>query len=56
MVGEHFPHPHPVAHRPSPEPGFRLDRQETHDRTINYTLHPHVSERPHGERYEGNSD
>lgn len=45
-----------MVHRPEYEPGFRLDRQETHDRTINYTLHTYEAEKPHGERYQTNSD
>ena len=42
-----------VVHRPSSEPGFRLDRQEAGDRRIRYTLHPYAADRPHGERYQG---
>ena len=42
-----------IVQRPSEEPGFRLDRQEWHDRTIRYTLHPYVADQPHGERYNG---
>jgi ribulose-bisphosphate carboxylase small chain len=41
-----------IVHRPPNEPGFRLDRQETHDRTINYTLHPYTADKPHGQRYQ----
>ena len=44
-----------IVHRPPNEPGFRLDRQETHDRTINYTLHAYVAEQPHGKRYQEDS-
>lgn len=40
-----------LVHRPPHEPGFRLDRQETHDRVLRYTLHPYAVERPRGERY-----
>ena len=40
-----------LVHRPPDEPGFRLDRQEAHDRVIRYTLHPYATERPRGERY-----
>lgn len=39
-----------LVHRPLQELGFRLDRQEAHDRVIRYTLHPYAVERPHGER------
>ena len=42
-----------IVQRPSEEPGFRLDRQEWHDRTIRYTLHAYVADKPHGERYNG---
>ncbi|MHB8717706.1 MAG: ribulose bisphosphate carboxylase small subunit [Candidatus Dormibacteria bacterium] len=40
-----------IVQRPAEEPGFRLDRQESHDRTIRYTLHAYATERPEGERY-----
>ncbi len=40
-----------IVNRPSQEPGFRLDRQETHDRTMNYTLHSYAVEDPSGRRY-----
>ncbi len=40
-----------IVQRPSAEPGFRLVRQETHDRTIRYTMHAYVTDRPAGERY-----
>ncbi len=40
-----------MVHRPKEEPGFRLDRVETHDRCIQYTLHSYAAEKPHGERY-----
>jgi ribulose-bisphosphate carboxylase small chain len=42
-----------IVQRPSEEPGFRLNRQEWHDRTIRYTLYPYVADQPHGERYNG---
>ena len=41
-----------IVQRPAEEPGFRLDRQESHDRQIRYTLHPYATERPEGERYQ----
>lgn len=41
-----------IVHRPAEEPGFRLDRQESNDRHIQYTLHPYAVEKPHGERYQ----
>jgi ribulose-bisphosphate carboxylase small chain len=40
-----------LVNRPAHEPGFRLERQEAHDRTVRYTLHPYAADRPHGERY-----
>jgi ribulose-bisphosphate carboxylase small chain len=40
-----------IVSRPSPEPGFRLDRTEAADRQILYTLHSYAAHRPHGERY-----
>ena len=40
-----------IVNRPAEEPGFRLDRSETHDRTIDYTLHPYEMDRPSGLRY-----
>ncbi len=42
-----------IVNRPSREPGFRLDRQESADRQIQYTLHPYAIEDPPGERYGG---
>ena len=40
-----------MVNRPAEEPGFRLERQEAHDRTMNYTLHPYVADNPSGRRY-----
>ena len=40
-----------IVNRPPAEPGFRLDRQETSDRRIRYSLHPYATDRPAGERY-----
>ncbi len=40
-----------IVGRPPHEPGFRLERQESADRSIRYTLHPYAAGRPHGERY-----
>lgn len=40
-----------IVQRPAEEPGYRLDRQDSHDRQIRYTLHPYATERPEGERY-----
>ena len=41
-----------IVNRPPAEPGFRLDRQETSDRRIRYSLHPYATDRPAGERYD----
>ena len=35
------------------EPGFRLDRQETSDRRVRYSLHAYAADRPAGQRYAG---
>jgi ribulose-bisphosphate carboxylase small chain len=43
-----------IVHRPEPEPGFHLERQEAADRQIRYTIHPYVTQRPTGERYGSN--
>ncbi len=41
-----------IVNRPPNEPGFRLDRQESNDRVIHYTLQPYAAEKPHGDRYQ----
>jgi len=41
-----------IVNRPANEPGFRLDRQESNDRVIRYTLQPYAIEKPHGDRYQ----
>jgi ribulose-bisphosphate carboxylase small chain len=43
-----------IVHRPASEPGFRLDRQETADRRIRYSLNPYAAQRRSGDRYAGN--
>ncbi len=40
-----------IVGRPPHEPGFRLDRTETHDRVMRYRLHPYATEQPEGTRY-----
>ena len=40
-----------MVNRPKVEPGYRLDRQETSDRRIHYTLHSYAAEKPHGTRF-----
>ena len=44
-----------IVSRPATEPGFRLDRQETTDRRIRYSLHPYAAEGPRGQRYAAGS-
>jgi ribulose-bisphosphate carboxylase small chain len=44
-----------IVNRPAEEPGFRLERQESNDRLIRYTLYSYATGVPSGERYgEGN--
>ena len=44
-----------IVNRPAEEPGFRLDRQESNDRVIRYSLYSYATGKPSGERYgEGN--
>jgi ribulose-bisphosphate carboxylase small chain len=45
-----------IVNRPAEEPGFRLDRQESNDRHIQYTLHSYAAEQPHGYRYGSKGD
>jgi ribulose-bisphosphate carboxylase small chain len=40
-----------IVNRPASEPGFRLDRQETSDRRVRYSLHPYAADQPSGQRY-----
>lgn len=40
-----------IVNRPADEPGFRLDRTETHDRVVRYGLSPYATVRPPGRRY-----
>ena len=40
-----------LVNRPPEEPGFRLERQESNDRVVRYTLHAYATDRPAGERY-----
>ena len=40
-----------IVNRPPEEPGYRLERTETHDRTINYTVVPYAHQHPPGLRY-----
>ena len=41
-----------IVNRPAVEPGFKLERQETNDRVIRYTITSYsVDQNPHGSRY-----
>jgi len=40
-----------IVHRPTDEPGFRLERSEDRGRTIRYTLHAYATDKPPGRRY-----
>jgi ribulose-bisphosphate carboxylase small chain len=40
-----------IVNRPKEEPGFRLERQESNDRVVRYTLHAYATDRPEGKRY-----
>jgi ribulose-bisphosphate carboxylase small chain len=44
-----------IVNRPEVEPGFRLERQENHDRVIRYSLHSYATEVPQGQRYPAGS-
>jgi len=40
-----------IVNRPSKEPGFMLDRQESNGRTMRYQVRGYAAEQPEGERY-----
>jgi ribulose-bisphosphate carboxylase small chain len=40
-----------IVNRPAREPGFALERIESHDRTIRYSLGAYAARDPHGDRY-----
>jgi ribulose-bisphosphate carboxylase small chain len=42
-----------LVNRPDDEPGFRLDRSDSHDRVIRYRVHAYAADKPVGERYAG---
>jgi len=45
-----------IVNRPEVEPGFKLERQETNDRVIRYTITSYaVDKAPQGERYPAKS-
>jgi ribulose-bisphosphate carboxylase small chain len=41
-----------IVHRPPHEPGFRLDRTDSHDRVQRYGLHVYAADAPSGRRYQ----
>jgi len=43
-----------IVNRPSHEPGYRLERQESHDRVMRYSMFPYTTNEPHGDRYQSN--
>jgi ribulose-bisphosphate carboxylase small chain len=40
-----------IVNRPTDEPGFRLDRTESHDRVVRYSFVPYAAADPVGRRY-----
>ncbi|MBC8077568.1 MAG: ribulose bisphosphate carboxylase small subunit [Chloroflexales bacterium] len=44
-----------IVNRPPNEPGFHLERAERGDRVVTYTLRSYASDKPSGERYEGDA-
>ena len=40
-----------IVNRPKDEPGFRLERSDRRDRTMEYRLHAHATDAPAGRRY-----
>lgn len=40
-----------IVNRPAEEPGFRLEREESHGRNQRYRLHAYATDRPPGSRY-----
>jgi ribulose-bisphosphate carboxylase small chain len=40
-----------IVNRPKNEPGFHVERAETNDRRITYTIRSYAADRPAGERY-----
>ena len=40
-----------VVNRPAEEPGFRLEREDAHDRVVRYKLYPYAYDKPSGQRY-----
>jgi ribulose-bisphosphate carboxylase small chain len=44
-----------LVNRPPHEPGYRLERTESADRSIRYTMFPYATREPHGDRYQNGS-
>jgi len=42
-----------IVNRPAHEPGFGLVRQESHGRSMRYTVHSYATDAPEGERDSG---
>lgn len=40
-----------IVNRPAHDPGFALSRQESHDRSIVYTMRNYATDKPQGERF-----
>ena len=40
-----------IVHRPAHEPGYRLERQESHGRSMRYTTHGYAMDKPENSRY-----
>jgi len=40
-----------IVHRPAHEPGYRLERQESHGRSMRYTTHGYAMDKPENTRY-----
>jgi ribulose-bisphosphate carboxylase small chain len=40
-----------IVNRPAQEPGFRIERADRRDRTIDYRLHAYATDAPAGQRY-----
>src|SRR5919109_4054394 len=40
-----------IVNRPPHDPGFHVQRQEAHDRTMRYSVYSYATDKPKGERY-----
>jgi ribulose-bisphosphate carboxylase small chain len=45
-----------IVNRPAQEPGFRLERTDRRDRTMEYRLHAYATDAPAGHRYHARGD